>query len=362
MRKRAGSVLEGNLCAPMTRGEKEREDRMSLYPGLDRPRSPHYKRFWTSMFFVLVALTCLGLYGATKYVDYTWRWYRVPQYFFYQDEQNIRTELDGEVTAVEQSKKGYEVEVTAMDGTVEEYSVPGQDIRVMEGDFVYPGDTLGVHKHWKVGQFLIGLWITLKVSLMSIVMGLVFGIATGLFRISDNPLLKWTAITYIELVRGSPLLVQLMIWYYVIGTLVNQILGAWSLPSIPGIWFGAVGLAAFTGAYTAEIVRAGIQSVHRGQMEAARSLGMNYSQAMRRVVMPQAIRRILPALAGQFISLIKDSSLLGVIAVRELTKTTREVVTTSLQTYEMWFVCAILYLLMTFTLSVIIQYMERKAV
>ena len=119
--------------------------------------------------------------------------------------------------------------------------------------------------------------------------------------------------------------------------------------------------AIFTGAYVAEIVRAGIQSVHRGQMEAARSLGLNYSQAMRRIILPQAFRRILPPLAGQFISLVKDSSLLGVIAVRELTKATREVVSSSLQPFELWILCAVLYLVLTFTLSLLIQQLERRA-
>lgn len=121
-------------------------------------------------------------------------------------------------------------------------------------------------------------------------------------------------------------------------------------------------LAIFTGAYTAEIVRAGIQSVHRGQMEAARSLGMSYPQAMCKVILPQAFRRILPPLAGQFISLVKDSSLLGVISIRELTKASREVVTSSLQPFEIWIVCAILYLVLTFALSMFVQYLERKAI
>lgn len=121
-------------------------------------------------------------------------------------------------------------------------------------------------------------------------------------------------------------------------------------------------LAIFAGAYVAEIVRAGIQSIHRGQMEAAKSLGMTPFQSMRHIVLPQAFRRILPPLAGQFISLIKDSSLLGIIAIRELTKATREVVTTSLQPYELWFVCALLYLAITFSLSALTQYMERKLV
>ena len=97
-------------------------------------------------------------------------------------------------------------------------------------------------------------------------------------------------------------------------------------------------------------------------MEAARSLGLTYAQAMRKVILPQAFRRILPPLAGQFISLVKDSSLLGVISIRELTKASREVVTSSLQPFEIWIVCAILYLVLTFTLSMFVQYLERKAI
>jgi Binding-protein-dependent transport system inner membrane component len=96
------------------------------------------------------------------------------------------------------------------------------------------------------------------------------------------------------------------------------------------------------------------------QVEAARSRGMTYVKSMRYVILPQALRRILPPLSGQFISLIKDSSLLGIIAIRELTKATREVVTTSLQPFELWFVCALLYLVLTFTLSMVLQYLERR--
>ncbi|HCU67946.1 MAG TPA: ABC transporter permease, partial [Desulfomicrobium sp.] len=141
-----------------------------------------------------------------------------------------------------------------------------------------------------------------------------------------------------------------------------SILAQSGLGQISPLWFGVMALAIFTGAYTAEIVRAGIQSVHRGQMEAARSLGMTYAQAMRKVILPQAFRRILPPLAGQFISLVKDSSLLGVLSIRELTKASREVVSSSLQPFEIWIVCAILYLVLTFTLSMFVQYLERKAI
>jgi polar amino acid transport system permease protein len=148
----------------------------------------------------------------------------------------------------------------------------------------------------------------------------------------------------------------------VVGTVINSILAQSGLGQISPLWFGVMALAIFTGAYTAEIVRAGIQSVHRGQMEAARSLGMTYAQAMRKVILPQAFRRILPPLAGQFISLVKDSSLLGVLSIRELTKASREVVSSSLQPFEIWIVCAILYLVLTFTLSMFVQYLERKAI
>jgi polar amino acid transport system permease protein len=129
---------------------------------------------------------------------------------------------------------------------------------------------------------------------------------------------------------------------------------------VPPLWFGVAALAMFTGAYVAEIVRAGIQSIHRGQSEASRSLGMTYVQSMIHVILPQAFRRIIPPLAGQFISMIKDSSLLGIIAIRELTKATKEVVTTSFQAFELWFVCAILYLVLTFSFSMFLQYIERR--
>jgi polar amino acid transport system permease protein len=165
---------------------------------------------------------------------------------------------------------------------------------------------------------------------------------------------------YVEIIRGSPLLVQILIWYFILGTVINELLAAYGMGRIPAWWYGVASLACFAGAYVTEIVRAGIQSIHRGQMEAARSLGMSYAQAMRYIIMPQALRRILPPLAGQFISLIKDSSLLGIIAIRELTKASREAVTASLQPFEIFMLCAVLYLVLTFTLSMLVQHLERR--
>lgn len=315
---------------------------------------------WATVFFMLLAAAIVGLYYAAAQIDYVWRWYRIPRYFYYQEDIEIRSEVAGEVAAITYAGDGVAITVKGGDGE-EIYTAPTRNVRVSDGDLIFVGDTLASYKTWKVGILLLGLWITIKVSLIAIVFGVLIGVFAGLARISANPAFKWSAITYIELIRGSPLLVQIFIWYFVLGTLINTLLMKQQIGvTIPPLWFGVAALAFFTGAYVAEMVRAGIQSIHRGQTEAARSLGMSYVQTMVHVILPQAMRRILPPLAGQFISLIKDSSLLGIIAIRELSKATREVVTTSLQPFELWFVCALLYLILTFSLSMWVQYLERR--
>ncbi|MGB6011511.1 MAG: ABC transporter permease subunit [Desulfobacterales bacterium] len=326
---------------------------------LNRLKDRNYYYVWVGVFFLIIISIILSLYFSARQIDYTWRWYRIPQYFAYQEQVQIKSETDGEVESI--SKKGKEavVRIKGIEG-VESYAVPASALRVVEGDQIYYGDPLAAYKKWRVGILMQGLWLTLKVSIIAIFFGILIGLFTGIARISSNPALKWSAITYIEIIRGSPLLVQIFIWYFVLGTLLNNLLATRGINQIPPLWFGVAALACFTGAYVAEMVRAGIQSIHRGQTEAARSLGMTYVKSMRHVILPQALRRILPPLAGQFISLIKDSSLLGIIAIRELTKATREVVTTSLQPFELWFVCALLYLVLTFSLSMLLQYLERR--
>ncbi len=310
--------------------------------------------------FFLIVIGIIGsIYYSTLKIDYVWRWYRIPQYFVYKEKVEITADMDGEVVSITQKDQETILRIKGLDA-VGSYRIPSQDLRVAEGDLIYSGDVLGIYWTWRVGILMQGLWLTLKVSIIAILFGIGIGLFAGLARIASNPALKWTTITYIELIRGSPLLVQIFIWYFVLGTLINTILGKQGLGQIPPLWFGVAALACFTGAYVAEIVRAGIQSIHRGQTEASRSLGMTYVQSMVHVILPQALRRIIPPLAGQFISLIKDSSLLGIIAIRELTKATREVVTTSLQPFELWFVCALLYLVLTFTLSMLLQYMEKR--
>ena len=315
---------------------------------------------WVAVFFLIIFTGIAGLYYCTLKIDYTWRWHRVPQYFFYNAEIEVRSDVAGTVESIEVQGEEALITVVGDDGETLNYTLPEETVRIYEGDLIFVGDVLGSYFEWQVGILLQGLWLTLKVSCIAIVFGIFLGLFTGLARISDNPAFKWLAITYIELIRGSPLLVQIFIWYFALGTLINTMLAQAGISQVPPLWFGVASLATFTGAYVAEIVRSGIQSIHRGQTEASRSLGMTYVQSMYHVILPQALRRIIPPLAGQFISLIKDSSLLGIIAIRELTKATREVVTTSLQPFELWFVCALLYLLLTFSLSMLLQYLERR--
>ncbi len=334
---------------------------MAAHTSLDGPKSAFYYRFWIIVFSLGVFALLATLYIATKKVEYTWRWNRVPQYFLYEEKVDIRAEMEGEIGTIETHGQDVRVLIRGGDGE-EAHILPKTSLILGQGDYVYPGDIVGSFTHLKPGILVEGLLLTLEVSFLAIIFGIVLGLFAGLARISKNPALRWGAITYIELIRGSPLLVQIFLWYFVVGTVINTMLSQYGMGQISPLWFGVMALAIFTGAYTAEIVRAGIQSVHRGQMEAARSLGMSYPQAMCKVILPQAFRRILPPLAGQFISLVKDSSLLGVISIRELTKASREVVTSSLQPFEIWIVCAILYLVLTFALSMFVQYLERKAI
>jgi polar amino acid transport system permease protein len=285
----------------------------------------------------------------------------MPIYFAYKEKIEIRSEIEGDVESI--SIKGNEASITVKGlDSAESYTVPSDGINVEEGEYISIGDTLAAYRKWRPGLLIIGLWITLKLSVMATIIGVLIGIIGGVCRISSNPTLKWSTIVYVELIRGSPLLVQILIWYFVIGTVMNDLLAAYGLGRIPAFWYAVASLACFAGAYVTEIVRAGIQSIHRGQTEAASSLGMTYGQSMWYIILPQALRRILPPLAGQFISLIKDSSLLGIIAIRELTKATREAVTASLQPFELYILCAILYLVLTFGLSMFVQYLERRTV
>ena len=312
----------------------------------------HHKAQWP--WHGLTALVLIGLafslYAATSRISYEWHWNRVPQYFVYQAEQPQRAEGYGSVEQI--TRQGGQAQVTLRDedGGEQVLQVDASSVVLQEGDDVSEGDQIGVTRHWTAGPIAWGLWTTLWLSLVSGVVGLLLGLVTGLCRLSSNPTLRHLSTVYVELVRGTPLLVQIFIFYFFIGTVLD----------LSREFAGVATLALFTGAYVAEIVRAGVQSVAKGQSEAARSLGLNAGQSMRHVILPQAFKRVLPPLAGQFISLVKDSSLVSVIAITELTKSGREVITTSFSTFEIWFCVAGLYLLINLPLSRLASWLERR--
>ena len=321
--------------------------------------------YWFSVAgFVAFMLLCIGaVYYATYAVVYQWRWFKVPKYFAYHETIRLYADDNGEVSTITLKDQMTDLVIKYDSDGEKTYTVPKESYSdtLNEGDFITAGDLLAEYPGgMKAGLISVGLWITLKISIVATILGILLGIIGGVARVSNTPVLKWSAITYVEIIRGSPLLVQIMIAYFVLGTTLNKILMMHGFAKLNSEWYGIAALAVFTGAYVVEIVRAGIEAIHPGQVEAARSAGMTYFQCMRHVILPQALKTILPPLAGQFINLIKDSSLLGMISIRELTKATREGITTSLQTFELWILCAVLYLLMTFTLSMFVQYLERR--
>jgi polar amino acid transport system permease protein len=201
-----------------------------------------------------------------------------------------------------------------------------------------------------LGVLMIGFVLTVKISIIAIIFAIVLGTIVGIARLSSEPVTRAISITFVELVRNTPLLVQIYIIYFFAGSMLR----------LSAFTAGTAALAIFEGAYVGEIVRAGIQSIHKGQMEAARSLGMSYGKAMRYIILPQAFKRIIPPLAGQFISLIKDSSLVSVIALADLMFQGQQAVARTYYAFEIYFTVAALYLVMTFALSMATQYIERR--
>jgi polar amino acid transport system permease protein len=211
------------------------------------------------------------------------------------------------------------------------------------------------------GQWAIvvqGFWMTVKVTLIAFVIALVLGLLAGLGRISHNTLIRNVAITYIEFIRGVPTLVLIFTLAFVIVPSVASALGIEN--SLGQDWRAIIALSVIYGAFLAEIFRAGIESIPGGQMEAARSLGMTYSQAMRHIILPQAIRNISPALGNDFIAMLKDSSLVSVLAVRDLTQMARLYAGSTFRFRESYLVLTFFYLSMTIALSLLLRWYERR--
>ncbi len=228
----------------------------------------------------------------------------------------------------------------------------------------------------EIARFLSdGIVVTLRITSTSFLFIVVAGLIGGLGRISKNPLLNGLASLYVEIIRGIPLLVQLLFIWFALPQVYRGI-GTYMIDNLPfaagaGEWLmnlrlnpftaAVVGLTVCYGAYMSEIFRAGIVSISRGQMEAARSLGMSYFQAMRYVILPQAVRVILPPVGNEFVALLKDSSLVSVLAVSDLTRRGREYMARTFLSLETWALVALIYLVMTLLASRVVAVFEERA-
>jgi polar amino acid transport system permease protein len=239
---------------------------------------------------VIAAITWL-MRNSTSKLGYNWQWYRVPQYLY----------------------------------------------DVTDGQLIS-------------GPLLDGLLVTFRITAISLVLAFFFGLVTALLRLSNSFIGKILARGYVEIIRNTPLLVQLFFIYFVLSPVFD----------ISGFTSAVLALSLFEGAYAAEIFRAGIVSIHQDQWEAAFSIGLNTYQTYRLIVLPQAIRRVLPPLTGQAVSLIKDSALVSTIAIYDLTMRAQAIIAETFLVFEIWFTVAAIYLMVTLTLSLTVFYMEKK--
>jgi len=243
----------------------------------------------------LFALLCIGcvwivLHGGSEF-GYRWQWYRVPQYFY----------------------------------------------RVIDGELIW-------------GPLIDGLGVTLEITALSLLLTIAIGLGTALLRLSQSISGRILARVYLEVIRNTPLLVQLYLFYFVF----SPILG------LDRYWTAVLTLSLFEGAFAAEIFRAGIQSVPRGQWEAADSLGLNRLDAYRDVILPQAIRLVLPPMTGQAVSLIKHSAIVSVIAVFDLFTEARNIVSDTFMSFEIYFTVGAMYLALIIPLSTLASVLEHR--
>lgn len=215
-------------------------------------------------------------------------------------------------------------------------------------------------------RFISAFFITLPLSLISLVLASVVGIVVGLITTSKKKnlitnLTRLIAKLYIEIIRGTPMIVQIFIIYFGVGQVFGPMGFRWN--NIGGVFTaGVVVLTLNAGAYMAEIVRAGIEAVDKGQVEAARSLGLPYKTTMIKIVLPQAIRTMLPSIINQFIITIKDSSLLSVVGLAELTNVTKQIASNwSSMTMALYCFLALWYLVICATLSRVAKYLEKRS-
>ena len=251
-------------------------------------------RGYLGEFIKLAALSVIIIWlvsGNNSTTSYNWQWYRIPDYF----------------------------------------------ITVVQGK-------------WLPGPLLKGAWITIQISIIGLVFAFMIGLVTAILRLSNSILGSTIARLYLELIRNTPLLVQIFFIYFVLAPILG----------IERFSAAVLALSLFEGAYTSEIIRAGIVSVDKGQWEASQSVGLNFFQIYRKVVLPQAFRYVLPPLTGQAVSLIKDSALVSTIAIYDLTMQGQAIIAETFMVFEVWFVVAATYLLMTGSISFLARVLEKK--
>lgn len=293
-----------------------------------------------TLFFVVLGYS---MYLAGSSINYIWKWNTIPKYFAYQQALSLESPINGELKILSDR----EIEIVS-DGERRKLDVSGYSLEYADGEMIYEGDVLAKKSEYRAGPLVRGLLMTIKVSLLAGVIAFFIGALLALMKISKIQVFRTIATVYIEVIRGTPLLVQIFIFYFIIATIFE----------IDSFYAGAISLAIFYGAYIAEVLRGAIQSIDKGQQEAALSLGMNYFQTMTLIIIPQALKRSLPSLTGEMIALIKDSSLVSVISVTDLTKVGREMVANTFSPFETWIVVAIMYFAITSSLSLLAHRLE----
>ncbi len=200
------------------------------------------------------------------------------------------------------------------------------------------------------GLLIDGLIVTLKISSLGLILSMTIGFLSAFARLSPFPMLRLLSWIYIEAIRNTPLLIQIFVMYFVISPVLN----------ISAFFSAVIALSLFEGAYSSEIIRSAIINIPKGQFEAAKSIGLSTPVTYIRVIIPQMLRQSLPMLAGQSVSLIKDSALVSTISIYDLTMQGERIVSETFLTFEIWFAVALCYLVLTATLSFLIRKLEDK--
>ena len=263
---------------------------------LRHPKDPASSHIARSIWQILQAILVFGviawlIYAGAAAMEYRWQWYRVGPFFY----------------------------------------------RIVDGEFI-------------AGPLIRGIIVTLQLAGVSSVLAILIGAFTAIGRMSNSIAGRSIATTYLEIIRNTPLLVQLFMFYFVLAPIFG----------IDRFWAGVLCLAAFEGSFAAEIIRGGIQAVDRGQYEAADATGLSKFDKYFCVILPQALPLILPPLTGLLISLIKHSAIVSVIAVAELTTEGLNLISDTYMAFEIWFIVAGMYLVLTTSLSVLVNILEVR--